>query len=147
MSAPRSSSAAALLLATLLFAALHGAATSAGHAVHARHQLGGSRSPAVSYSGPYGNPLLMQCRAGERNVTIPGIVGVFCAPPCSKGCPGIWNATAGVGEKNPPGINNPQWGNPGPVAGKKALAIYAARSLCAIELQGEPKPVGSATIL
>ena len=52
----------------------------------------------------YGNPMNSPCRPGEINVTLKGVPGIFCSPPCSASqeCPSLSNRTLA-----PPGINYP----------------------------------------
>ena len=42
----------------------------------------------------YGNPTSVPCQPGEVNMTIKGVPGIFCSPPCSasRACPSLGNA-------------------------------------------------------
>ena len=56
--------------------------------------------PGLGYAGPYGNPLTMPCQPGERNMTLPGVAGRFCATRCTapgrSSCPSVFNTTSGL---------------------------------------------------
>ena len=81
----------------------------------------------------FGNPNVSPCRAGEVNMTIKGVPGIFCSPPCSatKACPPL-NATLA-----PPGVNDPA---PSP---RIARAVQAD---CAIEEKAGTTPTYCAMI-
>jgi hypothetical protein len=70
----------------------------------------------------YGNPTSVPCQPGEVNMTIKGVPGIFCSPPCSasRACPSLGNATIA-----PPGVNYP--------APPKQLQQYVVKAECAIE--------------
>ena len=72
----------------------------------------------------YGNPTKEVCRPGEINVTLKGVPGIFCSPPCSASqkCPSLSNKTIA-----PPGDNQPM--------PPKPFRDMMAKAECAIELK------------
>ena len=72
----------------------------------------------------YGNPTKELCRPGEINVTLKGVPGIFCSPPCSASqkCPSLSNKTIA-----PPGVNEPM--------PPKPFRDLMTKAECAIELK------------
>ena len=92
----------------------------------------------------YGDPGFAPCLPGEINVTLPGVAGKFCSPPCSAAhkCPNPLLANA---SDAPPGANCVVLGGipicPGTPDYRKynvskLLAAYALRADCVIEQKG-----------
>jgi hypothetical protein len=83
----------------------------------------------------YGNPTASPCQPGEINVTLRGVPGIFCSPPCSSSqeCPSLGNATLA-----PPGINYP----PPP----KPFEAFMVKAECAIELKEGAKATHCAMV-
>ncbi len=83
----------------------------------------------------YGNPMNSPCRPGEINVTLKGVPGIFCSPPCSASqeCPSLSNRTLA-----PPGINYP--------TPPKIFAQLMVKAECAIELKEGAKATHCAMV-
>ena len=104
------------------------------------------RPPAPRYH--YGDPGFAPCLPGEINVTLPGVAGKFCSPPCSAAhkCPNPLLANA---SDAPPGTNCVVLGGipicPGTPKYRQynvsmLLAAYAVRADCVIEQKGSAAP-------
>ena len=103
------------------------------------------RPPAPRYH--YGDPGFAPCLPGEINVTLPGVAGKFCSPPCSAAhkCPNPLLANA---SDAPPGTNcvavdgipvcpgSPQY----TTTLSKILGSIAVRADCVIEQKGSAAP-------
>ncbi len=98
--------------------------------------LGSSQHGRAPEKHPfYGNPINSPCQPGEINVTLKGVPGIFCSPPCSASqeCPSLGNATLA-----PPGVNYP----PPP----KPFAQLMVKAACVIELKEEAKATHCAMV-
>lgn len=83
----------------------------------------------------FGNPTEEPCQPDEINVTLKGVPGIFCSPPCSpsKVCPSLDNTTLA-----PPNVNHP--------APPKQFQEFVVKAACAIELKGQTQSTHCAMV-
>ena len=83
----------------------------------------------------FGNPAVSPCRPSEVNMTIKGVPGIFCSPPCSASlaCPSLNDS---VNKDAPPGVNKPA----------PPAQLRPVQADCAIEQKAGTKPTYCAMV-